>query len=296
MEVNQFYNKEELHKHIEILWHYCDFKNNKVAVHLNLKREDDYPRMSFTLFTLSRAYSNGFVDDEDGDKKRSLLLLFWSIYDASGKVLNENDMLYVLLYGMRFLKNFGEDYNKLINDFENRKYGSIYAYPVCAYVYMSTYIECEVLRAKYPFSNEIFLQCKKMFDFLLYSNLRESSPPFHFSEMSLHTQYVEQHLVEKVDKVIRQKFENGYLGNSIATSGVTKCMEDFARRGEDELLKKCFSFLEKRSMSKYEKYMNPDQEKRMKYLYVENDLSQYVCLDTNAHLVHTYINLYEKSK
>ena len=290
----QFFNQKELLTHIEILYHYCDFKNGKVAVHLNGKKGDDYPRMSFILFTLSRAYVCGFIKDTDGAKKAELVALFWSIYTTASTTLKENELLYVHLYGMRFLKNVGENYDTIIDDFKTKKYGSLYAYPVGAYLYMSTYIECEMLREKYAFSNEIFLQCKKMFDFLLYSNMKDTWLPFYFSDLSAHTEYVEAHILHKTYSVIEQKFEKGYLSDkSIFSSGVAKCMEDFARRGESKLLTDCFSFLETRKLASYKEYIHPDQKQYMEHLYTENESSQYVCLDTNAHLVHTYLNHYK---
>ncbi len=296
----QFFDKHKLHKHIEILYHYCDFKNGKVGVHLNGKKDDDYPRMSFILFTLSKAYAYGFIDDIDGHKKQELITLFWSIYSTASISLKESEMLYICLYGMRFLKNFNQEYTVILKDFETKKYGSLYAYPVSAYLYMSTYIECENLRKEYSFSKEIFLQCKKMFDFLLYSNMKETCLPFYFSELSAHALYVESHILQKANSVIQQKFEKGYLNDgNIFTSGVAKCMEDFARRGEFELLKSCFAFLEKRNVDKYKDYIHPYQKENIEYLYSENESSQYICLDTNAHLVHTYLNLwhlYEKTK
>ncbi len=290
------FDDKKLLSHIDIIYKFCDFENGRITIHINGIKKDDYPRMAFNLFTLGRAYASGFIKDTDGKKKQELLSLFWRVYTYSQENEAWKDDIYVKLYGMRFLEQLGEDYSIVINDFRGKDYRSLYGNLVTAYIYMPTYLECSALRETYDYAEEIFLQCKEIFDFILYSNTEEEHPPFHFSELSACSGFVESHIQERAYKNIQRHFDNGYLNPLTGSSCIAKCMEDFARRGEDELLTKCFTFLEKRSTGRFINYIRSDYSTISQYLYTEKDDSQYICLDTNAHLIHTYINLYEKNK
>ena len=289
---------EQVRRHASVLLSYVNFEDMTVAVHLNQKQVvKDYPRMVFLLFTLSRVYRADHAATTLQNKRREILIVFWAIYEYAKKNLEEKDFLYVVLYGMRFLNNLGESYQRLVSDFSSMRYAALYGYPVSAYLYLSTYQECEALRTGYDFSLEIMLQCKKAFDFWLFSNTKDALLPFHFSELSLHPEILEQELIVKASTVISQKFSEGYLRNDrTSSSGVAKCMEDFARRGLTDRLEECMNFLEGRRLSKFQNYLRPDQEKNADVLFTEDTSSQYVCLDTNAHLLHTYMNIYERNQ
>jgi hypothetical protein len=287
---------EAIHIHSAIIFSQINFKEAAIAIHLNINKRNDYPRMMLALFTLGRVYEHSLPCKEMKGREEDILKLFWDIFEKANKECEPHERIYVLLYGMRFLNAVKQPYGKLLDIFKTISYETLYAYPVSVYVYMSTYIECENLRQEYDFSKEIFAQCKKVFDFLLYTRERETFQPFYFSELSACKAYVESSLLTRAVYVSQELFDNGYLKNSSTRpSGVAKCMEDFARRGDMMRFDSCLSFLETRKLSRFSIYMSPDQASHKDFLFTEDEYSQHVCLDTNAHLVNAYLNLYEKN-
>lgn len=278
--------------HVEVLFSCFDNTSQSIAVHLNKEIGDDYPRMAFAAFTLARVAEKTTILTED--QKLKVYELYKNIYEESKMTLSQEYLLYVQLYGMRMLRCLKKPYDHLINDFRQCSYQSIYTYPVSMYVFMSTYKECELLRESYPFSKDIFDQCQKVFDFIISSNKRGSFLPFHFAELSLLKGYAEEGIIKRAKVLIEKQFGEGYLTQAVSASGVAKCMEDFTRRGDMKHFDQCREFLEKRSLARFSHYMRPTQAPYAHILFTEEEFSQYVCIDTNAHLIHTYLNLYEK--
>ena len=240
-------------------------------------------------------YTSGVLEDGNEQLRKDLLVkLFWNIYAKSTKECTQDDILYVLLYGMRFLEMVGDGTESLVKEFATKNHTSIYTHPISAYLFMSAYKECKELREGYSFSNEIFLQCKKVFDYMLFSDEIETSLPFYFAELSYHEDAVDAHITQEAYKAIGKMFAQGYLRQNVSASGVAKCMEDFARRGETTLFNECLSFLESRKLSRFKEYLHSTQESFAEDTFTEDAHSQYFCLDTQAHLVHAYLNLYEK--
>lgn len=286
--------EERIAVHVAILFRNINFTKNKITIHTNSGKGEDYPRMIFVMFTLARAYRCGFVTDHNGTIQVKLLELFWSLYDYSKNNLPLQEFIYVQLYGIRFLTSLGHSSQQIIKDFKDTDHSSIYTHPVSAYLYMSTYQESDELRKGYYFSEDIFLLCKQVFDCMLFSNRKEALLPFYFSELSYQREGVEDFMLEQAYIVIRHFFVTGYPSEIASSSGVAKCMEDFARREEEELFQVCVSFLAQRQLSRFTEYIPSSQVNDSEYLYTEDAYSQYVCLDTNAHLVHAYLTLYEK--
>jgi hypothetical protein len=210
--------EKNIARQVSILFSYVNFDDMTVGIHLNSSLGKDYPRMMFILYTLSRAYATGHADHLLMSKQKEVLIVFWAIYEHAKKHLEEKDFMYVALYGMRFLNNFGESYQRLVSDFAAMNYSTLYGYPVSAYLYISAYKECEALRTGYDFSSEILSQCTKAFDFWLFSNVRASLLPFHFSELSFHAGLVPDELIERAHDVVVEKFSQGYLENEHTSS------------------------------------------------------------------------------
>lgn len=284
--------KKEVLKNIDVLYSQIDFQNSKINIHINYEKGEDYPRMAFVLFSLSRAYKNKFLDQ---DKKQELLKLFFRIYEQVKLSEDKSPFLFVMLYGMRMFKNLDEDYNFIIEDFKEQNYSPIYNNTIMASIFMSCFTECDKLRTGFDYSQEIFLQCKKIFDYIIFSNKSEDYEAFYFSELSTLEKSLPSYTLKATYKLIEEKFSTGYLQRNVSATGVAKCMEDFARRGESQLFNKCIKFLEQRKLSRFSEYLRPDQEVFKDNLFTENNDSQYICLDTNVHLLNTYLNIYEKN-
>jgi hypothetical protein len=197
---------------------------------------------------------------------------------------------------MRFLNNLGQDYSELVESFKKGKYSELFTYPVLTYIYVSAYKECSKLKELFPFSESLFHEAMNVFDFLSFSNLNENYKPFHFAELSSWGLESEYNFLKKAYEIIENGFSENYPSPESSSSGVAKCMEDFARRGKIELFQRCESFIGHRKLSRFGEYISPDQEEISHLLYTENGHSQYICLDTNAHMLNAYINLYERNK
>lgn len=286
--------QEHIARHVAILFRNINSTQHTITIHTNSSNGDDYPRMIFVVYTLARAYRCGFVTDSSGAIQEELVELFWKLYDHSKRTLSLREFIYVQLYGIRFLTSFGHSVQRIIEDFMDTDHSSIYTHPISAYLYMSTYQESDELRSMYHFSEDIFLLCKQVFDYMLFSNRKEALLPFYFAELSYQQERVENYMVEQAYVVVRHFFATGYPSETASSSGVAKCMEDFARRGDEDLFQVCVSFLEQRQLSRFTEYIPSSQIDDSEYLYTEDAYSQHVCLDTNAHLVHAYLTLYEK--
>ncbi len=262
-----------------------------VSIHINKSSAPDYPRAMFVLFSLARASRFGFVPRE---RVAALRAVFWSLYDEAKVKGLPKDMLYVDLYGMRFLAQLGDDATELIDSFAARPHANLFTYPVLTYIYVSAYLECKALRTTYPFSTNLFYESRKVFEYWLRSSDGAQYLPFHFSEVSAWTGHVDDTLLALAASRVERLFDAGYLSRTdISASGVAKCMEHFARRQSSARLGECEAFLAGRRLSRFGTFVRPDQAALAHSLFTERADSQYLCLDTSAHRLHAFCNLYE---
>ncbi len=288
----------EIQKNCEFILSNIDFSNPKINIHIQGQgvQKLDYPRMFFILCTLARASSTGHFKID----RSKFIKLFWDLYKLAEaeKIKSKIDFSnfrFVELYGMRALNFLKEDFSQLLESFKKGSYENIYSYPVTSYVFVTTFLECE-LRKKYEYSSEIFNQSMKIFDYITYSSAKNNFLPFHFAELSLWENKFDKNtdlLARDAGEIISSTFTT-YLNSQPSASGVAKCLEHFSRIGDLENYFKAFVFLNSRNIQKYKNYLNPDFLK-FENIFTENENSQYICLDTNAHIVHSLINLYEKT-
>lgn len=297
-------------KEVEIILNFVDFDNKEIYIHLNNLKTKDYPRMFFVLFSISRAMQSKKLSEslgiKFGDLQIKVIPLFWRLYEkALAEVCNsksdkelhlskKNDFRYVEIYAMRFLNNLKIDYSKVLDSFKKGDYSSIYSHPVSSYIFMSLYEESLDLKKLYPYTESVFINCQRVFDYILHSSRKKLFLPFHFAELSNHKTVPDQ-LKQRACIVMNEGVDGLYLAEDGYSSGVAKCAEHYSRIGDFSRLNMCFIFLDKRRLSGNGEYISAhfNMNKLSDYLYKEVDFSQYVCLDTNAHLLNCYINLLE---
>ncbi len=283
--------RESLYKlidqEISLLFNFINFESSKIEIHINLPGEEDYARGAFTLFGLSMAYKSGFKNNID---IKSIINLFDKLH-AKSLVSKNNNHIYLILYGIRMRNNLGLDYQDLLEEFKKENMSTIYSYPVLTYIYMSAYKECKLM-SEDKFLQSVYLQAHNTFEFIIYSSHKDKFLPFHFAELS----NIDEDLGVRADIIMREKFKFGYPDNSAYTSGVAKCLEHYTRAKDNAMIKRCVDFINTRSLSLNSEYLKPDLKANMNNLYRETNSSNYICLDTNTHLLLSYLNLYAHIK
>lgn len=283
---------DQAKQEVDILWRFIDPSTPYIEIHINKKKMPDYARMMFVLSALARGVKHQIVTKE---QKEVLLDVFWKLYNKTENILSPTHMQYVDLYGMRFLNTLGEDYSVLTASFSGRGHQDLFTYPVLTYIFVSAYKECLLLRKQYPFATSLQYEAYKVLDWLLRSDEHVSYLPFHFAELSAWNDDSVLAIQKLAYEYIDHCFKGEYLTRpESTTSGVAKCMEDFARRGVTNRFEECEAFLLKRQLIRFKEYIRPDQKKIATHLYTENNDTQYICLDTNAHLLNAYINIHER--
>lgn len=264
----------------------------KVQIHIDHagKQATDWPRTFYTYFTISRLWKNNL-----GNLKNQYPLQFWQDRLSRKNNISEPvDKLFVCLYGMRACKNFG--FNDIlldfVNDFKNIGIDNVYHSPISMYVFMSAVNEVPELRQDI-FLKSIYNNCEKALEVLL-NRVNINSHPFYFSEFSYFPEKVPKYLWAEVQKYIKDNFNKSYLSGNLASSGVAKTLEHFANVGDVSGFNLGLEFLEKRKYKNLRGFKNtflPEVDR----IYLENNNSMYVVLDTNTHLLNAYINFYTKS-
>ena len=294
---HKFYTKEEVLEKINayhtLIVNHISFSFARITIHLYNDDRDDYPRMVFALSSIAYSYSRGASPLSQEDKER-IVRLFWSLHDKAKGVCDEKEKLYVLLYGIQMLSYLKAPHDILVEEFKHSPYKELFTYPVMTYCFMTAYIKSDALK-DCDYAGELFLQAKKVFDYYLYSNKKEEMLPFYFAELSYHEAYIEKHMLKRAESIIVSKLPD-YLKNGASASGVAKCMEHFARIQDLEHFRLCEQFLQKeRNVSKFAIYSDKKFSNYSQYMYTESEDSQYMCLDTFAHLLMAFSTLYTNS-
>jgi hypothetical protein len=283
---------------VSIINSFINYKKGSISIHINSNIKEDYGRSAFTLFALSYAYKwsqekeiDIGLNKEDTSK---LLVLYAEILSKSKKEnisQKDNDILYVLIYGIRMMNALNLSYADLLEELSTHNLGQIYTYPVLTYIYMSMYKECDLRHDK--FLESVFMSSSEVFEYIMSSNLKDKYLPFHFAELS----YVDHKLGDMASRVMDSNIDNYLsLDANAYSSGVAKCLEHYARVSDEKRVKKCLDFLDSRLLESYSEHIRPDLLKVSQHMYAETSESQYVCLDTNTHLMLSYINMYENYK
>jgi len=294
MNIDKNFLEIEIKKQIDIIYSQIDFKENKINIHINSNRDPvDYVRSIFILYSLSRAVNYGFLNNED---KQKLLDIFHKIYSLSKDKLDYANFRAVDLYGMRFLNNLNMDYAILIKNFQQNDFSSIFSHPVSNYIFASTFFDCKEIEKIFPFSRSLINDSIATFDYIMFSNLHFKYLSFHFSEISLWQNNIENFIYDRACKLVDEKFDEEMISLKISSSGAAKTLEHYGRINDLQRFELGLKFLNKRKVSRYGDYINPRFENFKDNFYTENDDYQYVCLDTNAHLLNAYLNIYKNLK
>lgn len=286
---NKYFLKQKISEQIGFIFTQINFAEPSINIHLNKPSKPDYTRMFFILFSLSRVYKYGLLTDN----KDKVVKLFYDLFAKSKEVLQTELMRYVELYGQRFLNNLNIEDEICINSFKNGEYASLYKYPVITYVFLSAFFECD-LKQKYLFSESLKNAGLANIDYLLFSENRDSKMAFHFSEISAWKGFIPDYLLGEGVKATGELFERDAKNDMSSSSGIAKVLEHFARIDDVANFEKGLQFLEKRIYKRFGNFMNPKFANFSDKIYTENSDSQYICLDTSAHLLNAYINFYEK--
>jgi hypothetical protein len=281
-------DKQSLYQMIEsevsIINNFINTESASVEIHINRIQDEDYGRSSFALFGLSLAYRLGHSATINSE---NLISLYKNILNKA-KSKNSGDLQYVLLYGIRLMKNLNQSTHSLILDLKATNLGKIYSYPVLTYIYMSAYMECEEMQED-EFLKSINDGAVNVLEYILYSSDHKRYLPFHFAELS----YSCIKLEGMANKVMNQMLDGAYM-TAVNTSGVAKCLEHYTRVSDALRIQKCVDLINSRSVAINYDYLRPDILKFKNGLYRETGDSNYICLDTNTHLLLSYLNLYAK--
>lgn len=274
-----------IQQEIKVLCAQIDINTHAIAIHLNTNYRDDYPRMCFILFSLSNAYKHGYISEI---QKNQLVLLFWKIYSDSLVMLDAEQFEYVDLYGIRFLHNMSENLTRLIDHFSMQEYSRLYTDPIRMSIFMHAYEECPLLREKFTYSQAIYNTCCNTLHFILNSNIRNNYEPFYFAELQ-DLRMLDSVTKQKAHHVILKKFKDHYLQEQATSSGAASCLEHFVQVPDSSILEDIFLFLSQRKLSHFGVYIRAEYIENSTVLITENTDSQYVCLDTHAHLLNAYL-------
>lgn len=287
---DQVYLKKLIQENLEFVLFNIGEKQINIHLHRGEESRLDYPRMFYTLYTLSRLYKLKIHDDKiDKEKLITLALLLWQNKDE----LPKGDLTFVELYGMRMFNNFGESYQFLLTSFLTNDHSQIYSSPVCVYVFMSAYNQCiacqDLEQPNQLYLASIYNNCLKIFDILL-SGDNHSHFPFYFSEFGYFKDKVPDYFVKFANKYINDNFSQFYLKSTYASSGVAKTLEHFANVNDLVNFQIGLDFIEKRNYKRFASFRNTNFDK-FERVYTEYDNSWYCMLDINTHLINAYVNL-----
>lgn len=282
------YLEHRINENLEVILKNIDQDELNINIHFNGGTKNDFPRMFFTLFTLARTKMAGFT----GLSQSELVKFGDGLYEKMKATdVHSVDMLTVQIYYMRMLGLLGQDISQVLRDFENGVYTDIYKHSVSMYLFMCLYVETG-LKDRWSYSETVFNNCLKNFDFMMYSSLKTSQSVFAFSELSALKGFVPEYLLEEVTKFYKDLRSDEVVETS--SSGIAKCLEHCGRVGDMVSFQKLIKVLDERKLANMKlEYFNPSLLS-VGELYLETGRSQYISLDTNTHLVNAYLNLYER--
>jgi hypothetical protein len=283
---------ELMQKQIAFILQNINFESATVHVHINGKRGADLPRAAFILYALSNVLASGHAPQSLHEKRNELVTLFWKLFQESERAQSDRNKMFMQLYGMRFLKNLGEDYSACVDAFSRITYEHLFTYPVQTYVFISACHECPELIRKFPYAAALLQGAYDTFDFWLHTDAGDTMHAFHFSEISAWRGAAPEYVYESAARRMSVQFLTDIERGAVHASGIAKCMEHWARVGDMSMFERGMQALQSRSITVYSSYLHPAFEQFTDILYTETDASQYVCLDTSGHLINAYTSLY----
>ena len=271
-----------------------DVARGIVHVHIHAGKKVDRPRSAFVLCCLARAYACGIPLPETLTKE-NLIQVYNTIFNESKKHDTLRDRRFVELYGMRFFEYLNEDYTPYVFSFMEGEYSDLYTYPVTLYTFISTWIMCPKLRDVYPFATSLYATACTQMEYILFSEEKNKYNAFHFAEVSLWQEHIPRHVYDRACSLVNTLFLRDVASVLSYTSAIAKNLEHFARVGDDAKFAQGMHFIRARAIGTYSNYLNPNLIAYRDTVYVETKDSQYICLDTSAHILQAYINLYERA-
>lgn len=272
-----------------------DFDAASIRIHLHGGASRDLPRSAFILYTLGRLIRSGHAPSILTEKRDHLVLLYNRILSAALKTDSVRNIQFVQLYGMRFLHALNHDVTETVAGFaEHKSFAHLFTYPVTTYVFVSAYYECQQLREQFPFAESLHGAALDTLDYVLSSKAGDTYRAFHFAEISAWHHRAPHALIQKAHARMLAQYSEDIQAGRMYASGIAKCLEHWARMKDTHAFARGFEALNARRMSAYKTYLHPEFEKFADSIFSETNTSQYVCLDTSAHLIHAYLNLYEQ--
>lgn len=282
--------KKEILKHLDFVLYNCNFNSPNIKIYTNGGNKKDYPRMFFILFVLSRVAKAGLLSKELTDK---VVKLENSLYHDAKNTNIGQEMLYVQVYSMRFRKNFDLDIGVPLQDLSQMEQSLIFSSPVLVYQIISAFIENSQIVSLYPYSVSIFGNALKTFEYLLFSSEKDRSRSYFFSESCYWKSVLTENAVKESEKVIQELALSEINSRNIASSAIAKSLEYFTFVDDKNMISKIFTFINSRSINNYSGFSSPVL-RQFEVVFTENDLSQFVTLDTTGHIIISLLNIYER--
>lgn len=288
--------------HYDTLFHFFDEQETLIHIHLNKMLPVDDARIAFVLHALARGVRIRSIAGNN-DRRQSII----RVCNATLRRVRQTSTVQperlahittftVLLFGMRIFQLLGEEYDELVDLFALGEHAQLYSEPVLMSTFMAAYAECTRLRERMPYAESMWYRALHVFDFLLHSSAKDERPPFDFTELS-GIPGIPQQLAVQAASAIAAKIEGEYLHTG-SSSGIANCVEHFIRVCDDARARRCLDAVAERTLARGNEYLSTDlrQDLYADRLFREHGTSQYVCLDTNAHLLHAFINSIERSQ
>ncbi len=275
--------RELVQKYTQCLLFSASHTARGFQVYFNGPEAPDHARMMFLAYTLARVFVRF---PEMALAREELLSRIDSIQSDASTPLAR---LYTSMYGMRARTLLREPIDDLMNDFLALDHAHLFEYPVTMYVLVSTGFENKKF-LEHPFALSLHTHAITVLDFTLRDS-RQSWNPFCFAEVSAWEGMVHPSLTT----LARESMRTNFIKNAtdvVTASGIAKCLEHFARVHDAETFLRGVEILTARSLEHYS-FLDPRLQLYASVLFSEYPRDQRVCMDTAAHMIHSYLNIYD---
>ena len=214
----------------------------------------------------------------------------------------EEKNILTLCYLLRAKKLLDLNFQEDLIFLEKQNLVSVYKYTVTMYVYISMVQELHLDEDSYLFS--IRNESLKVFEYLLFTGEIEFFPIFSLAEINYWRNDLSENgeFLEKGREFLLKELASQNL-EKFSSSCLTKCLEFLSLENQEEkkvfvekIIEKILMQLEKRKVNKIENLDSVKFRDKIKQenMYLETYNSGHICLDANTHLLHYYLNIYEK--
>jgi hypothetical protein len=256
----------------------------QLQVFFHNEKNPDYARMLFCAFTLARLHR---ALPHLSPPKSALIHLVTNVYTKAG-VSGRSPSL--CLYAMRALQALEADYGYVLEDFLQLDHAPIFTYPVTMYICISAGFECPLFLEN-TFARSLHNHALATLDFVLHTE-NTNWNPFQFAEVSAWHGKVPPSLECAALSYMDTHYPTTFISKNASSSGIAKCLEHFARVRDYTALELGLKTLSERKLM-HHTFIDPLLQPLAHLLSTETLGSQELCMDTSAHLINTYLYLYE---